>query len=586
MADQQPDTGTFKRWMQLVPLMSHSSTGRGLIRRVRVLRRREDVGARHLPAGTASQGLDAERGSGPARPALVAALIICAAGAASVALGPDDNWDLLYYHLYAPYAYLHDRYLHDIGPAQSQGFFNPMADLLFYGLISSPLNDMPRVVAFAMGAVHGLNAVLVLAIARECLRPPRSAGRWPLRTLALLIGVTGAGFVSLLGATTNDLINSICVLGALLAMLRIARPGGTRDVRGFAVAGLLMGTGVGLKYTAAVFAPGLGLAALMVAARRRTIGGPVAFAAAAALGCLAVAGHHLLTMWQDFGNPMFPFLNDVFRSPWSDPQSLRDMRFVPRDLWQAIAYPFYWTTVSNYLVMEQPFRDWRGAAAGLAIAAALATRVGGFGRRAEGIAETPGLGLVMVFVVVSFVTWELAFGIYRYGVVLEMLSGVVIIGAVLRLVSRPRLRLALAGVLAVVIGATTVHPDWGRGEFGDRYVDVRVPALPADSIVLVATADPAAYFIPFAEPTARFLGIENNFLTLAQTNRMASEVGRLMRTPGPAKFILNIGPFDAVKLGRLLGRLGLRLGDRPCLAIESNLATDDGEQLSLCPAVE
>ena len=46
-------------------------------------------------------------------------LVICGAGILSVALGPDDNWDLLYYHLYAPFAYLHGRYLYDIGPAQS-----------------------------------------------------------------------------------------------------------------------------------------------------------------------------------------------------------------------------------------------------------------------------------------------------------------------------------------------------------------------------------------------------------------------------------------------------------------------------------
>jgi len=585
MADQQADTGTFKRWLQHVPLMSNRSAERGLVSRIRVLRRGEHVDGRYKPAGTSSRGVDAERGSTSARRAMAAALVICAAGAAAVALGPDDNWDLLYYHLYAPYAYLHDRYLHDIGPAQSQGFFNPMADLLFYGLTSSPLNDLPRVVAFAMGKVHGLNAVLILAIARECLRPPRSAGRWLLWMLALLIGVTGAGFVSLLGTTTNDLINSIFVLGALLAVLRVARPDGTHDIRrGFAVAGLLIGMGVGLKYTAAVFAPGLGLAALVAAARRRTVAGPAAFAVAAALGCLVVAGHHLLTMWRDFGNPLFPFLNDVFRSPWSDPQSLRDMRFVPRDLWQAIAYPFYWTTTNDYLVMEQPFRDWRGAVAGLAVVATLGTRIAGIGKRAQEVAETPGLGLVMVFVVVSFVVWEFAFGIYRYGVALEMLSGVVIVGAVLRLVARPRLRLALAGMLAVIFAATTVHPDWGRGEWGDRYVEVRVPALPADSIVLIATADPAAYFIPFAEPTARFLGIENNFLTLSQTNRMALEVGRLMRTAGPAKFILSVGPFDADKLGRVLGRLGLRLGAGPCLKIESNLATDVGEQLSLCPA--
>jgi hypothetical protein len=43
-------------------------------------------------------------------------------------LGPDNYWDLRYYHLYAPWAYLHDRYLYDIGPAQEQSFFHGTSD--------------------------------------------------------------------------------------------------------------------------------------------------------------------------------------------------------------------------------------------------------------------------------------------------------------------------------------------------------------------------------------------------------------------------------------------------------------------------
>src|SRR6185437_800339 len=127
---------------------------------------------------------------------------------------------LRYYHLYAPWAYLHDRYLYDIGPAQSQGFLNPASDFLFYGLIASPLNDFPRVVAFIMGAVHGINAVLVLLIANHVIRPRQDIERRILRTVALLLGISGVGFVSLLGLTTNDLINSIFVLGALLCLLK------------------------------------------------------------------------------------------------------------------------------------------------------------------------------------------------------------------------------------------------------------------------------------------------------------------------------------------------------------------------------
>jgi hypothetical protein len=109
-----------------------------------------------------------------------------------------------------------------------------------------------------------------------------------------------------------------------------------------------------------------------------------------------------------------------------------------------------------------------------------------------------------------------------------------------------------------------------------------VPQLPMNSLVLVATWHPASYFIPFAEPTAQYLGIENNYLTLSQNNKLASEVRGLMQTPGRPKFALSAGEFDASKLNVLLAQFGLTLSAFPCQPIQSNLAV---EALSLCPVV-
>lgn len=221
-------------------------------------------------------------------PTLFAVMICAAAGVISVAMGPDNNWDLRYYHLYAPWAYLHGRYLYDIAPAQSQGFFNPTADFLFYALASSPLNAAPRVIAFIMGAVHGINAALMLAIAVHVIRPPHAAERAVLRAAAFLIGVTGVGFLSLLGTTTNDLVNAIFVLASLLCLLALdARKGPAAAGWGFAWPGVLAGIGLGLKFTAAIFMPGLGLVALLIGVRKRRVLGPVVFVFAALLAFLA-----------------------------------------------------------------------------------------------------------------------------------------------------------------------------------------------------------------------------------------------------------------------------------------------------------
>jgi hypothetical protein len=109
-----------------------------------------------------------------------------------------------------------------------------------------------------------------------------------------------------------------------------------------------------------------------------------------------------------------------------------------------------------------------------------------------------------------------------------------------------------------------------------------VPQLPLNSVVLVASWDPAVYFIPFAEPTAQYLGIENNYLQLSQNNKLASEVKRLMRTPERSKFVLSVGELDSKRFSVLLGEFGLRLSSLLCQPIWSNLEV---QALSVCAVV-
>lgn len=528
---------------------------------------------------------------------LPAALVICAAaGLASVAMGPDNNWDLRFYHLYAPWAYLHGRYLIDIAPAQSQGYFNPMSDFLFYAMISSRLNEMPRVIAFVMGAVHGLNAALVLAIASHVVRPSQPRDRIVLVAIAFLIGVTGTGFVSLLGTTTNDLINSIFVLASLYALLRLADHDAAPGTwTGFVCPGLFAGVALGLKFIASIFMPGLGLVAVVVAWQRRSFAGLVAFAAAATVAFLAVAGHHLLTLWLQFGNPIFPWANGLFRSPDFEPESLRDARFVAHGLGDLLAFPFRWMHTNIYLVTELAFREWRPALALLLAPAGLAMRamlmVADPLRVAATRQQARGLGLVLLFAAVSYVLWAVGFAIYRYAVALEMLTGVIAVGSLLWIVQDRILRISSAALVLAAVTLTSIYPDWGRGDhpsagirpapFGPRYVDVKVPPLPKGSIVLMPSWDPVAYFVPFAEPSARYLGIENNMLTQSQPNRSVAEIRRLMTTPGPAKFILSVGAFDRAGLDRVLAPYGLKVGpEADCLDIRSNL---EEHGLRLCP---
>src|SRR5689334_18038774 len=102
----------------------------------------------------------------PRAPFCAALLVPLLFGLLSLALGQDDNWDLHNYHWYNPYALLNGRLEVDMGPGGWQSYFNPTIDLPYYFMMQS----LPvRLVGFVMGYVHGLNFLLVLAIARRLL---------------------------------------------------------------------------------------------------------------------------------------------------------------------------------------------------------------------------------------------------------------------------------------------------------------------------------------------------------------------------------------------------------------------------------
>jgi 4-amino-4-deoxy-L-arabinose transferase-like glycosyltransferase len=116
------------------------------------------------------------------------------------------------------------------------------------------------------------------------------------------------------------------VVGAMLALARFWESGDAAEVP---IAGLLLGAAIAVKLMAIVFllpAAVLGLAACW---RHKKL---AAFAAGAVL--IAVLGSPpYLYAWAKTGNPVFPFANTIFRSPYY-PSPFVDPRFDERLSWK------------------------------------------------------------------------------------------------------------------------------------------------------------------------------------------------------------------------------------------------------------
>ena len=516
------------------------------------------------------------------------------AAAVAIALGRDANWDIRNYHIYNPHALLEGRWAVDLAPAGLHSFLHPGLDIPFYLLVRSPLNAWPRVVSALQAGSLGLLAFLTLAVVNlACHGEARRATGESI--LVAAFGLTGAATLPQAGATFNDVPVACLVMGALLALLvalqRAQRVAGLRFL-----AGVLGGVAVGLKLTAAIYPPALAAAAVLGAR-----GGTDRLRALALLGAGGASGFVLSFgpwgwfLYERFGNPFGPYLNDIFRSPWFPPAGQGDPRFLPDGPGQALLYPFLWARPSIWVVTEETMADPRFA---LGLTGVLLTAgVAGYRRLPRGRRQGPaspaasaGTGqatrMLLAFILVAYAVWLGAFAVLRYAVAIEVLLGVAVWAAARALLGASRADAVSAaarrgatlcvGTSLFLCTLTTTYPDWPRQPFeweweprGAAAVAVTPVALPEGSLV-VTLWGAVSFVAPFLEgPGIRFVTAAHPVWAGSDLYRYGREVRQVVRSHQGSGFVLVEDPEDH---NRDLARsLGIEIDPAACRMVANNL---------------
>lgn len=458
-------------------------------------------------------GAPTERARSPARLGwLLALLVPLAAGLLSLALGQDAPWDLRNYHLYVAWAYLEGRLSLDMAPGHMQSYFNPWIDLPYYWLSTSV---SARWTGFVIGAAHGLVIVPLYAIACRLL-PCKAAAA------CAVAGCLGPLFLYQLGSTTGDNTAVLLVMPAVALMMRALNQPPAEARAGnalLALAGLLGGAAAGLKLTNAPAA--LALCAMPLAASgtwgertRWTIWA----AGAAALGLLATGGHWFLTMYQHFGNPLFPQFNGLFGSELAARITVLDDRWGPRGWLQTLLWPF--------VTVLQPWRFGELLMVPLALAATYAaalcwglvsaSRVWLSKPFSEKPSRSSALNLrvLVCFAGVTYVAWLVVFGIGRYLVVLDLLAPVLLATLCWRLSSAPVVQRWVWVMLAFFSAMSVLNlKTWGKADWGESAYAVELPpiAAPDKTAVLMIGDEGQSWKARFFPPGTVFAGLGGNF---------------------------------------------------------------------------
>ncbi|GGZ02777.1 glycosyltransferase 87 family protein [Pseudoduganella plicata] len=490
-------------------------------------------------------------------------------GCVSLLLGQDDGWDMKNYHLYNAYAALHGRIGFDLAPGQWQSYFNPTLDILYYLLVT----HLPGPVAgFIMGALHGLNFILVLAIAGQVLDRLGPADRWRVPLLLAIGGMCSVGFLSEVGNSMGDNMTSLLVLAPVWLLLRgwdllHAPRGGNALALG---AGLLMGLGAGLKLTNATYAVGLCVALFAIGvpwlARLR-----LAFLfGVAVLGGLAVtAGWWFLTMWREFGNPLFPQFNNIFRSPLAQTHGVIDFYHTPQTIWEALTWPIFFT-LHFERVSELIFRQLIWPVVYL-LFIAFAVRL--LWRRGAAALPAPRERFLLVFFVVAFVAWTKLFGVHRYLVPIELLAPLVAWLLLHRLLPAAGARRAAGWVLVVCSLIVFPFGTWGHTDWTRQSLRADVPtfAQPDQTVLVTGLAHPPlGWMVAFFPPEVKVVALAGGF---PETPAWVARIRKALDERRGPHYAMVQGAIDEQKdrlAARLAwaDRLGLTRDDSGCRRLD------------------
>jgi hypothetical protein len=444
-------------------------------------------------------------------------------GLLALILGQDANWDLRNYHLYNPFAWLNNRIDFDMVPAQVANFYNPLLHIPFYwAAIALP----PMLTGFLLGAVQGLNFPILVGIAR-CVMGEKSRHLIWYYYLAAFIGLLGAGTLAELGTTFGDNLISIplfCSLWIILANYQyLLEDRSVKILLIVACAGFLTGLAPGLKQPAAVFAVGWCAAFLVLpVAIPRRITLAFCFGLGVLMGIAITGGFWMYELWLHYGNPLFPYFNDLFRSPMGAIANYRDTHFLPPSLLEAIFLPFL-IAINPFRVGEIEFRDLRFI---LLIIALIMTAFFALRNSAitsqkvsrQSFTRQEGFFLLTALII-SYLVWLKMFAIYRYLLPLEMLAPLTLWLLIDRFPLRLPARQAAVSVCLVLWLVTLKPGNWGRVDWDTDYFGVQPPSLtdPANTMVIMTGVEPFSYVIPFFPKSVRFVRIESYFTGPSET---------------------------------------------------------------------
>lgn len=506
-------------------------------------------------------------------------------------LGKEMLWDTMDYHVYAGFSALHNRFDSDYFAAGPQGYFNPYVYVPFYLLLRSALTPLED--ASILAALQ--SAILWLTFELALLVAPRDKPRVCLAVgiLAVVFAFANPVLINELGSSFADVTTAEVALAGWLVLLGAVRtPSATR----VGCAALLLGAASALKLTNGVHAVSAAPLLLFIPGgwwsklRRAAV-----LAGGVAVGFAAVTASWSLRLEQHFGNPLFPLLNGIFRSPEFTTAPLRDYRFVPVSPGAALLRPLAMVTSAPMVHFELPAPDLRYALLPVLALLLLVRRTWWRLPKRERTAvsreeasSTRVLAALACGFLLDWTLWLTASGNSRYFIPMACVAAVLAVTLVFRLSTgwpkvRNYLLAAILGTQCLTLYAGTDYRErlpWTDGPWFSLSVPAQLASQP--SLYFLVGIQSNSFIIPDLPAGSGFINLDGDYVlgpAGANGKRIAALIDRyaarlrVMVSGSEADASGDIGLPDAERIDDALAPFGLRAVAGRCSTIVADGVT-------------
>ncbi len=439
---------------------------------------------------------------------IVFIIILLISGIVSCIIGSDETWDLYSYHYYNAYAILHNKINIDIMPAGIQSYLNPVLDIIYY-IIINLFRDYKYIVMFLLGFPYGCLTFVLYLINEKIFNriSENNIIRQFLVIIATFIGASECFIVSEIGVSCHDIDIGVFVLLALLFTLNYLETEKNKYIIG---AGFLLGIACGLKYTSIIYIFALLITFFIFNIKadfKKFLYNFMLLCLFIFIGFILVNGYWMYILWHKFHNPVFPMLNEIFKSEWFTYVNYKDWDFSNINTLgiKSLYFPLIWDNNPFTRVAELQFFDFRHSLAYISILLSLILFFNQlkskFINSIENNFYNKKYFFILIFVIVSYLLWLKMFGILRYLIPILSLSGIFIVYVLSVFIKNKKVLFTILSFLLIFIFYKYETPAWGRC---NEIIKVPELIIKENSVVLLY-GKPIGYYAAREYPNVRFI---------------------------------------------------------------------------------